>query len=120
VDDLHHDPRDGTGFDPRRRSRTKHACRCSGPEGEVGGVWRVIVGVKPGVKADVRGHSLDELDVVQSQFGPGFCATTVDTAAPWVNASVLEIPFPSLAWVTRRITAKNWPALKVSWALKVG
>lgn len=117
VYDLHHDdPRGGTGFDPRPRSYTKYACHCSGSGGEVGVVWRGIVAAK----AVVRYLSWDELDEVQNKFGLSCCVVTVGTVAPWVNASALEMPFPSLAWVTRRMTAKNCPASKVSWALKVG
>lgn len=76
--------------------------------------------VRLGVKAAVRYQSSGVLDETGIQFGPRSCVATVGIAAPWVNASDLEIPFPSLAWVTRRMTAKNCPALKVSWELKVG
>lgn len=114
------DPRGGTDFDPRERSYTRYVCRYGDSDGEVGAVWRAIVVVRLAAKAAVHYHSWDVLDEVQAQFGPNYCATTVGIAAPWVNASVFEMPFPSLAWVTRRMTAKNCPASNVSWALKVG
>ena len=76
--------------------------------------------VRAAARTVVRFRSLGELSKVRRQFGPRRCATTASIAAPWVNASALETPFPSLAWVTRRMTAENCPALKVSWALKVG
>jgi len=121
VYDLRRDaPPGGTDFDPRQRSRTRYACRYDDSDGEVGHVLRAIVVVRSVVRAAVHYHSWGVLDEVQAQFGPRYCATTVVIAAPWVNASVLEMAFPSLAWVTRRITAKNCPALNVSWALKFG
>ena len=121
VYDLRRDaPRDGTDFDPRQRSRTRYACRYDDSDGEVGDVLKAIVVVRSVVKAAVHYHSWGVLYGVQAQFGPRYCATTVGIVAPWVNASVLEMGFPSLAWVTRRMTAKNWPALNVSWAPKFG
>jgi len=36
VDDLHHDLRDRTDFDPRQTSRMKHAYHCGDLEEEVG------------------------------------------------------------------------------------
>lgn len=80
-------------FDPRQKSYG-HACYWGDP-GEVGVVWRETVVVRSVVKPVVRYHSLDELDEVQIQSEPRSCAATI--AAPWVNASVLETPFPSLA-----------------------
>lgn len=106
MDDLHYDLRDGTGFDPRETSCTKRDGHYSDSEG-VGVVWRVIVVVRSAARTVVHCHSLDELGGIQSQFGPRCCATTVAIAAPWVKTSVWETPFPSLAWVTRRMTAKN-------------
>ena len=114
------DPRGGTGFDPRQRTYTTHVCRYGDSDGEAGAVWREIVVVRSVAKAAVHYHSRDVLGGVQAQFGPSYCATTVGIAAPWVNASVFEMPFPFLAWVTRRMTAKNCPASNVSRALKVG
>lgn len=119
--DLHRDaPRGGTDFDPRQRSRTRYACRYGDSDGEVGDALRAIVVLRSVVKAAVRYHFWGVLDEAQAQFGPRYCATIVGIAAPWVNASVLEMAFPSLAWVTRRMTAKNCPALNVSRAPKFG
>ena len=95
----------------------RHPCRYDDSDGEVGAVQRAIV--RSVAKAVVRYHSWDVLDEIQVQFGPSYY-TAIGIATPWVNASVLEMPFPSPAWVTRRMTAKNCPALKMSWGLKVG
>lgn len=124
ADDLHHDLPGEMDFDPRQKMFARYTCRYNESEGEGAVVWREIVVatsvVRSVVKAVAHCHPLDGLDGMGIQFGPRSCAATVGNAAPWVNARVLETPFPSLAWVTRRITAKNWPALKVSWAFKVG
>jgi len=121
VYDLHHDDlRGGTGFDPRPRSYMKYVCRYNDWDAEVGVVWRAIAVVRWVANAFFHYHPWDELDNVQNQSRLNYRTATVGIAAPCVNASVLEMPFPSLAWVTRRMTAKNSPALKLSWALNVG
>ena len=116
-DQDHDDLRGGMGFDPRQRSCMKYVCRYSESDVEAG-VWRAMVVVRWVAREFSHYRSWDELDEAQNQLS---CRTaTVGIAAPCVNASVLEMGFPSIAWVTRRMTAKNCPALKVSWALNVG
>ena len=97
TNDLHHDLRGEMDFDPRQKSYAKHACCWNDSEGGAGVVWREIVVARLVVKAAVRYHSSGELDETEIQFRSSSCAATDCMVTPWVNASVLETPFPSLA-----------------------